>query len=47
MYSQMHDMLARARAAEISRASAPPGVRRNSLRIVLGARRARRQSPAG
>jgi len=47
MYSRQNDMLARARMADFARASEPRVKSRSSLRIILDARRARRQSPAG
>ena len=46
MYSPQKEMLARARAAEIARASTPRSRRRSSLRIMLDARLTRRQGPA-
>jgi len=46
MYSSQSEMLARARLAELSRASNPQVRSRSSLRIMLDARRARQQSPA-
>ena len=46
MCSSQNEMLARARAAEIARASTPRSKHRSSLRIMLDARLARRQGPA-
>jgi len=46
MYSQMSEVLARARCAEIERASQRRIKSRSSLRIMLDARRERRQSSA-
>jgi len=46
MYSSQSETLARARLAELSRASNPRARSRSSLRIMLDARRARQQSPA-
>ena len=47
MYSSLNEMLVRARLAEISRPSEPPGKTRSSHRIKLDVRRARRENPAG
>jgi len=46
MYSSQSEMLARARMAELSRASNQRAKSRSSLRIMLDARRARAQSAA-
>ena len=47
MYLQHSDLLVRARMAELARSSQPRVRSRNSLQIMLDARRARRQSLAG
>ena len=46
MHAQQSEMLARARVAELSRASNQRARSRSSLRIMLDARRARRQRAA-
>jgi len=46
MYSRQSEMLARARLAELSRASNHRAKSRSSLRVMLDARRARAQSAA-
>jgi hypothetical protein len=46
MYSPQNEMLARARSAEIARASAPRAKRRSSLRILLDTRWGRQQRPS-
>jgi hypothetical protein len=46
MFPHQSEMLARARIADITRASEGRAARRSSLRILLEARRSRRQNPA-
>jgi hypothetical protein len=47
MYSHQFEILARVRSTELSRLLELRAERRSSLRIILDARRARREDPAG
>jgi hypothetical protein len=47
LYPLMNERLLRARRAEFSGATEPPGRTRGALRITLDARRARQANPAG
>ncbi|MDQ5841334.1 MAG: hypothetical protein M3537_09380 [Chloroflexota bacterium] len=47
MYLHQLEALARLRSTELSRLSELRAERRSSLRIILDARRARRQDPSG
>jgi hypothetical protein len=47
MHSQLNEVLARARMAELSRGVDRRANHRGALRIKLDARRARRENPAG
>jgi hypothetical protein len=47
LYPLMNERHLRARRADFSGATEPPGRTRGSLRIILDARRARQANPAG